>query len=278
MIIALLHFFNLLQDFHAKYPKVLLVDSSSQILSSCENMKLNFQDLQFKLHCDVNIEFEVVPVDGHNMNGKVERKIREVRRSLKVNVHNERLSLLQWETLAAEIANRINDLPLALGNITSNFESMDLIMPNRLRIGRNNDRSPFGSLTITNNLLKIMEENKSILSTWFENWLISHVPKLMMQPKWFKVENINVGDIVLFLKHDSTLSSTYQYGIIHEVFRSKDDIARKVKVRSRSHHKTFDRITYRLLRQLVMIHPAGELDIMEELDEIARQVSIPSGK
>ena len=57
---------------------------------------------------------------------------------------NERLSVIQWETCAAEIANRINDLPLAISNIISDFEIIDLITPNRLKLGRNNDKSPSG--------------------------------------------------------------------------------------------------------------------------------------
>ena len=51
----------------------------------------------------------------------------------------ERLSILQWETLAAEISNSIDNLPLAIGNITGDLENLDLITPNRLRLGRNND-------------------------------------------------------------------------------------------------------------------------------------------
>ena len=43
-----------------------------------------------------------------------------------------------------EIANRINYLPLELGNIVSDFKAMDLITPNRLTLGQNNDRSPSG--------------------------------------------------------------------------------------------------------------------------------------
>ena len=54
----------------------------------------------------------------------------------------ERLSILQWETLAAEISNSINNIPLAIGNITGDLENLDLITPNRLQLGRNNDRRP----------------------------------------------------------------------------------------------------------------------------------------
>ena len=199
------------------YPKLLLIDSGSQLLTSCNNTRINFYDISFQIHRDVAVDFEIVPVGGHNMNGRVERKILEVKKSLERSIQNERLTVLQWETLVTEIANRINDLPIALGNITSDFEVMDLITPNRLRLGRNNARSPCGSLTVINNPVKMIKENERIFNAWFENWLITHVPNLMMQPKWFRSDrDVKEGDVVLFRKHDSELSMTYQYGIITE--------------------------------------------------------------
>ena len=53
-----------------------------------------------------------------------------VKESLEKTISNQRLSVLQWETSAAEVWNAINDLPLALGNIVSDFENMDLITTN----------------------------------------------------------------------------------------------------------------------------------------------------
>lgn len=53
------------------------------------------------MHLDMRVELEVCPVDGHNMSGKVEPKIRQIKNSLEKNVLNERLSILQWETMAA---------------------------------------------------------------------------------------------------------------------------------------------------------------------------------
>ena len=38
-----------------------------------------------------------------------------------------------------------------------------------------------------------------IFNSWFDNWLVSHVPKLMKQPKWFKSDlDIKHGDVVFF--------------------------------------------------------------------------------
>ena len=54
---------------------------------------------------------------------------------------NEQLELLQWETLAASIENTINNMPLALGStVTPSTEFIELLTPNRLKPGRNNER------------------------------------------------------------------------------------------------------------------------------------------
>ena len=214
------------------YPKFILIDEGSQLVKGCGDMRLSYTDIKNKLHKEKLVEFDTCPVGGHNVNGKVERRIRHIKESLEKNVQNERLSIIQWETVSAEVANAINDLPLALGNIVSDYENMDLITPNRLRLGRNNERSPASPMEVTGNPQKILKENKQIFTTWFETWLISHVPKLLQQPKWFRTErDIKICDIVLFLKQEgSIISNNYQYGMIHEIIQSKDRIIRKVIV------------------------------------------------
>jgi len=188
----------------AGYPKMLLPDEGSQLVKGCREVKLNFYDIKHRLHQDVAVEFDVCPVGGHHMHGKVERKIREVKSSLERSMSNERLSIIQWETICSQVANSVNNLPLALGNYVSDFESMDLITPNRLRLGRNNNRSPSGTLTISNNFDKILTNNCRIFDSWFENWLVAHVPKLMSHPKWYNnTYELKEGDIVLFLKNES---------------------------------------------------------------------------
>ena len=170
----------------------------------------------------------------------------------------------------SEIANTINDLPLALGNITSQFENMDLLTPNRLRLGRNNDQSPIGPMMVINNPEKFLFTNEKLFNTWFECWLISYVPKLMHHPKWFQTDrDVKVGDVILFSKKENQLSSTYQYGMISDLPRSSDDKIRKATVRYRNSTEAVDRFTNRAVRQLIVIHPVDELNMMEELGQIA---------
>ena len=148
---------------------------------------------------------------GHNYsNGKVERRIRHIKESLDRSIQNERLSILQWETMCAQIANTINDLPLALGNIIADYENLDLLTPNRLKLGRNNNRSPIFPMEVTNDVRKIIQENNKIFQTWFQVWLVSHVPKLIDKPKWYVTDkHIKICDVILFLKQEGALAKTY---------------------------------------------------------------------
>ena len=253
------------------FPRKIMCDSVSQLIKGCESIRLSFRDIKSKLFKNVAGEFVVFPVGGHNMHGKVERKIEEVNASLDKSIHNERLSLLQLETLSAVTSNCINDLPLALENVTSVFECMDIITPNRLRLGRNNNRSPTGEMVVCKHSSKILHENAEIYNVWFETWLLCHVPKLKEQQKWFRNENI-ISDVVLFLKNDPILSTTYLYGMVVSVERSKDDVVRKVKVKYRNLNEEVFRETFRPVRSLVVTHRVDESDVMTEMGEMVMKV------
>ena len=199
------------------------------------------------------VEFDTCPVGGHNYNGKIERRTRQIKKSFEKNIQNERLSVLQWEALSSVMANTINDLLIGLGNIISDYENMDLITPNRLQLGKNNDGGPAATMEETGNFDRILKENRKIFNSWFEAWLISHVPNLMNRPKWFSADHgIKICGVVLFLKQDRVLINSYQYGIVNEVVPSKDGVIRKV-----------------IVCDLVLIHPIDELNLMEELGKVA---------
>ena len=72
------------------YPNILLLDESSQLIKGCKNRKLNFQDIRHQHHVNVNVEFVLCSVEGHNMNGKVERKIREIKGLISKLLENAR--------------------------------------------------------------------------------------------------------------------------------------------------------------------------------------------
>ena len=114
---------------------------------------------------------------------------------------------------------------------------------------------------------KILQANESVFHSWFEVWLLCHVPKFFSQEKWFESDRQpRKGDIVFFLKQESSISNTdYHYGIIEEVEHSKDGIVRKATVAYKNHGEKTFRSTRRSVRSLLLIRSIDESDIMTEL-------------
>ena len=252
------------------YPKFLLPDSGSQLVKGCEDMTYSFTDVKQNLFTDYGTEFTPCPVGAHYVHGKVERKIQEVKKSVAIRIHNERLSILQWETLMQQIANSINNHPIGLRYFSYDLDNLDLITPNRLILGRNNDRCPNSPLILVNDHKRLIEKNANIFRAWFKSWLVSYLPSLMERSTWHKTDReMQVGDVVLFLKSDREFDMQYQYGIISGTYPDPDDgHVRKVDVTYRNHTESTDRTTSRDAKDLVCVYPIDELDIYERLDQM----------
>ena len=123
---------------------------------------------------------------------------------------------------------------------------------------------------VRNNPKKFLFTHEKLFIRLFKCWLISHVLKLMHHPKWFQTDkDVKVEDVFLFIKQKNQLSSTYQYGMISDLSRSSDNKIRKATVRFRNSIETVDRFTNRAVRQLIVIHPMDELNMMKELRQTA---------
>ena len=102
---------------------------------------------------------------------------------------------------------------------------------------------------------KIINENKKIFDCWFENWLLSHVPKLTNQQKWYKSdEKLSVGDVVLFLKNDSVLCSDYHYGMVTEIEVSSDGQVRRVAIKYKNQTENVFQETFVAIKRNVTNH------------------------
>ena len=85
--------------------------------------------------------------------------------------------------------------------------------------------------------------------------VIQSCAKVNASAKVVPDHDIKVCDIVLFVKHESTITSKYQYGMIHEVLPSRDGIIRKVVVKYRNNQENVGTFTTRPVQKLVLIHP-----------------------
>ena len=257
------------------YPKKLLPDPGSQLVKGCKDMVISMSSITQKLSVEYGVEFTTCPVGAHNYHGKVERKIQQIKKSLSKHVVNKKLSMIQWETLGLQVSNSINNLPIGLGSKTELLESLDILTPNRLILGRNNDRSPTAPLEVSHDLRRIVASNNDIYRSWFQEWLISHVPSLIDQPKWFVSDrSIAIGDVVLFLKSERQFDLQYQYGLVVKTYESKDGLIRSVEVEYQNPGESVKRRTNRGVRDLVVIHQVDEVGISKELHDLANAGSV----
>ena len=74
---------------------------------------------------------------------------------------------------------------MGLGNKSNQIENLDILTPNRLILGRNNDRCPTLPLKVSSDHKRIIKTNAKIFKAWFNAWLVSYVPTLIERPKWF---------------------------------------------------------------------------------------------
>ena len=246
------------------YPKLLLPDEGSQLIKGCKNMVISFSSIQHKLSCEYGVEFEPCASGAHYIHGKVERKIQQVKKSLMKTLDNNRLSVIQWETLAIKIANSINNLPIGIGNKTKDVENLDILTPNRLILGRNNDRCPTAPLEMAHDHKRIIESNNKIFKAWFNSWLISYVPTLIERPKWhYDDKAIEIGDVVLFLKAEQEFNLQYQYGIVISTNEGRDGRVRTIEIEYQNHQEKVKRTTTRGVRDVIVIHRVDELSAEE---------------
>ena len=258
----------------AGFPKVMLPDQGSQLLKACGDVELKFNDVKGKLNREYGIEFNACPVGAHYMHGRVERKIRQVRECLARSLDGHKLSVLEWETVFAEIANSINNLPLGLINRPVEVGNLDLLTPNRLLMGRNNDRSPVEPVDVSGSHDRIIQANNDIFQIWFKCWLTEYVPTLMTQQKWFDNDReLEVGDIVMFKKAEKEVECQYRYGVVQKLKHGQDGVARSATVEYQNPEEGSKRTTQRGIRELILIHHVDEIGIMHELSDAAREES-----
>ena len=75
--------------------------------------------------------------------------------------------------------------------------------------------------------------------------------------------------MVLFLKEEASLVGKYQYGIVESVEKWRDGKVRVIHIRYQNSNENVQRKTRRAVRELVVIHPINELNLVTELGEIA---------
>ena len=68
------------------YPKKVLPDKGSQLITGCGAIKIEFWDGRFQLQQQINIDYDQCLTAAHHMHGKVEQKIQQIKESIQKTI------------------------------------------------------------------------------------------------------------------------------------------------------------------------------------------------
>ena len=206
-------------------PQNLFIDNGTQ-LAALRDTVMKVRDIDAHLYDSLGITVSVSTPKAHEERGRVENKVKQLRTALKqLSIDTSApLTVLQWETVFAKIANHLDNIPIAKGNNSNNSDlGFDIITPNRMKLGKNNYRSLNGSIDISNRVLPsdILDRNRKITSTFLQI-LVDRIHYFNYRPsKWLYSSEIppKVDDIVLFVMEDGKVSadSDWKLGRIVQV-------------------------------------------------------------
>ena len=262
------------------HPNKLFIDQGSQLVKAAEEMELVIVDVQHQLESkfQVGIEYQVCPVTGHSHHGLVERSIREVKKLFDMIYNPLKLDIMSYETAFHFIANELNNLPFGLGSKSEDLGSLDLLTPNRLLLGRNNQRALGGYADLAKPS-RLLKQNDEVWQAWWAVWerekLMEYIPR---PARWRGARNdLKVGDIVIFLKEDKELTfgaPVWKIGELVEVQKLADGVARTVVIKYKNSTENTFRTTKRCARKIAVLHSEGDLELVDELAAASKEVDV----
>ena len=263
------------------HPARIQIDAGSNLMSACREMTICIADVTRDLYTrwGVGVDFGTVPVGGHNVNGCVERSIKTIQDLFKKVYSGLKLDVLAYESAFSWISSQLNNIPISLGSKSENLDSLDLITPSRLILGRASTRAAGGPVTVQKPS-KLIKQLDQVYEAWWRCWeqekLSDYIPK---PAKWKEgADNVAPGDIVLILKSSDEAKlgdHVWRIARVRTVETSSNDGRVRVAIcEYRIPGEKDLRTTRRSVRKLAVIYSEDVLDTAQELNAASREANI----
>lgn len=199
-------------------PAHMFVDAGTQ-LEKLQDASFQLKDVHLRSGTQ-RFNITVATPKAHHQQGRVEAKIREMRKMLAAwaTSTEECNTLLGWETTFWHVASAIDDIPIARGSASAaNDLGWEIITPNRLKLGRNNYRQLEGPMKLDNCPQSQLERNRLLTSRWYEIF-IERLHLLVPSPSKQFGRKPLIGDVVLFVFTDPNTKKlwVWKLGVIEE--------------------------------------------------------------
>ena len=219
------------------YPEVAYLDNSWTEIKGLKNSKFTMLKAIHKAYDEMGITIKLCASggEGHARLGRIERRVGLCKRFFEMKRQDiSYLTPLGLETLAKQAASFLNSLPLATRKRTGATVASELITPNMFLVGRDGGyRAPGGCPTLNENrgeiLSALQRAQEGMLKYFVEN-----IPDLILRTTWTKpsneLENLKIGDTVLFQKDASAHAIEWKLGVIHGIEQDDDQEGRILEI------------------------------------------------
>ena len=256
-------------------PSIVHVDQDSGALAGFRSAELDFRDLQHQLHKQFGISFTTCPVGGHDQHGLVEATIKSIQETFEeCGLKTKRIHALGWQTFCKLAENAFNNLPIgySYARDQDNTELLKILTPNMLRVGRINSRALQGPIRLPVDKKELLEVVETTYKGWFKIFKETVVPRLIRQPKWFKIDrDLKEQDLVYFQKKDSPLNSTWTIGQVDQVIVSRDGVIRRAVIKYFNPNENHPQFTDRSVRKMVKLWSLDEACLFDDLADLQRR-------
>ena len=136
------------------------------------------------------------------------------------------------QTIFCEVENIVNGRPLT--KISDDPSNPTPLTPNHLLLLRNGSIIPPGEFNHSDRFQRRWRHVQHLADQFWRKWLKLYLPELQRRLKWTKViQNLKVGDLVL-LRDEITPRNLWPLGLVVGVNRSRDDLVRSVRVKTKT--------------------------------------------
>ena len=185
------------------------------------------------------IEWRHTPPLASHQGGIYEAIIRLVRKTMASMVADRHLRTLTDEgllTLFKEIECILNNLPST--RVGTELGDVEALTPSMLLTGSVCPGLPNDVFLSSDSMRSSWHACQFLADEFWRRWRAEYLPLLQRRQKWLAPQrNFKVGDLVLLVE-DSPHRNLWPKGVVEEVLPDRDDIERRVKVRT-ADQKTF---------------------------------------
>ena len=282
-------------------PKYICSDPGTQMVAAKKLVEVSKHTSQQQLKFDLEkvaqdtaskgIEWHIVPTESQWKNGRSERAIQSIKRTLKHLHSGKCLNFRELQVLLERASDAINSRPLGVRHNGGAEPNYAPVTPNLLLKCRRSQYYP-GDMALyyephEEDALRLKEMEEAF-DSWWRAWFADVFDSLIPAKRW-KDEHPNLveGDLCMMVSQQKFAKPTYKICKVSKVFKDEHGLVRTVKVLSRPRdirEPVLPYLSKQLVSQtvpvqrLVLVLPLAEQKLISTPPSCASGPAVPAPK